>query len=303
MRPLLICIFYGITATMMNLSNKVMISLYEFRCTFLMLFAQYFLSVFVIEATRYYGIYKSLPRFHIDQAFETIHVSLAFIGNIVLGLIGMAYTNLPMYVALRKLVTAMIYSIDIFVLRKPVDLWSTLGVIFITAGALIAGCNDLTLSFIGLFFVLLSDVMCALQLQLMNKLKQKNDKLDALSQFYYTAVLSLPIVMVGVYTQEEYVDVALNPLTKTWNFVFWLSASSFVGLLCNFSITLCTTYNSPMATTITGNVKDLCSMFVGLVAFGDVVLSPLFLIGLLCSTTGAMIYSLGKLKSYKDSSV
>lgn len=122
MRPLLICLFYGLTATMMNLSNKVMITNFDFRCTFILLFVQYSFTVLVIEATRFLGIYKHLPEFSVETAFETLNVTLASMGNVTFGLFGMAYINLPMYVALRKLITAIIYAIDIFYLHKPYDL-------------------------------------------------------------------------------------------------------------------------------------------------------------------------------------
>lgn len=35
---MIICLFYGITATMMNIANKIMISYFNFRCTFIVKF-------------------------------------------------------------------------------------------------------------------------------------------------------------------------------------------------------------------------------------------------------------------------
>lgn len=69
---------------------------------------------------------------------------------------------------------------------------------------------------------------------------------------------------------------------------------SILGLICNIAIFLCTTYNSPMATTVTGNVKDLGSMLIGIICFPDVEPTPLFIFGLFISVVGAGVYTFAK---------
>jgi hypothetical protein len=139
-------------------------------------------------------------------------------------------------------------------------------------------------------------------LQLSNKLASKHPEMTAIVQSYYNGLLSLPLVFVLIYALEEHVTFATHPYTMSMSFVIGLFMISTVGFLSSFSSFLCTTQVSPMATTITGQLKDFISMFVGIVAFPDVIPTPLFISGLCISSLGALIYSIGKYLSSKNPS-
>jgi len=52
---------------------------------------------------------------------------------------------------------------------------------------------------------------------------------------------------------------------------------------------------SPMATSVTGNTKDILATIIGLFAFGDVVPTVNLIVGLIVSLIGAMLYSYSKI--------
>ena len=43
----------------------------------------------------------------------------------------------------------------------------------------------------------------------------------------------------------------------------WMALSSLLGVLMTYSTVLCNSYNSPLATSITGNTKDIISTLIG----------------------------------------
>mmetsp|Transcript_7178 Transcript_7178/g.10600 ORF Transcript_7178/g.10600 Transcript_7178/m.10600 type:complete len:299 (+) Transcript_7178:36-932(+) len=296
MKPLAICLLYGVTATLMNITNKFLIFTYEFSCTFIFMAAQYMLSLGIYEALRSKGM-KTIPQISYQDALDTLPVTLCFLGSIVFGLSGMAYVNLPMYVALRKLSTLVVFLMEIGFSQKLPDKWSSLGICLISLGALVAGSNDLTSDYFGFFLVFLANICTGLQLHLARLLKQKRKNLGALPQSYYNAMLGLPLVCILAYCTEEHISYSMHPYTGHLSFKIALGLACLVGFFCNIAVFLCTTHNSPMATTITGNMKDVVSMLVGLFAFPDVEPTEAFVTGLFCSMLGAAVYSFGKIKN------
>ena len=197
----------------------------------------------------------------------------------------------------------MIYLYDLTVLHKPTDWMAGSGVSLITIGAIITGANDLTADFAGFAFALTANCFTAWYLQLSNLIPTRHPEVTALTQAYYNAVIGLPIVWVLMLSVDEHVDMVTNPYAGRLSYQFTILGVCVLSILNAFMSNLCTTINSPMATTVTGNIKvtgrqDIVTMGVGLVAFGDVIVTPIFLFGLIVSTVGALVYSYSRLVAY-----
>jgi hypothetical protein len=54
---------------------------------------------------------------------------------------------------------------------------------------------------------------------------------------------------------------ALHVSIQSW--LTWMAISSGLGIVMTYSTVLCNSYNSPLATAVTGNVKDLVSTLIG----------------------------------------
>jgi solute carrier family 35 len=80
---------------------------------------------------------------------------------------------------------------------------------------------------------------------------------------------------------------------------FWvaLALSVSMGVLISFSISLCATVNSPVATAITGNFKDVVATLVGWALFGGFAATGKTVLGLLLSFAGAATFSISKLRA------
>jgi solute carrier family 35 protein len=237
------------------------------------------------------------------EAKECGKISVLSASNILFGAIGMKYVNLPMYIALRKLCTAKIFLIDVFVYNRPASYSSSAGVFFISLGAVIAGANDFTSDLLGYLIVFGSNLMNALLLIQIKVAKEKHDSLEALKQAYICSVISIPYILVLMYTFKEVDQISMSPFSETWELYWVIFFAGLLGIACNLTLFKAANEISPMATSIVGNAKDFISIFVGYVAFGDVNGNFLFVLGLCFSMFGAGVYSLGKLKEIKKISV
>jgi len=80
---------------------------------------------------------------------------------------------------------------------------------------------------------------------------------------------------------------------------FWLSFSlvAAMGPLITYSTTLCTTYNSPLATSITGNVKDIAVTLASALLFPGFSATASSVTGLGLSFAGALSYAVSSLRA------
>lgn len=67
--------------------------------------------------------------------------------------------------------------------------------------------------------------------------------------------------------------------------------SSLQAFLLNYTIFLCSTYNSPLVTSVTGQIKAVVQTIGGLFLFGAVPLTTSLMIGLLLGTIASFWYT------------
>ena len=295
MGDIIICLLYGLCSTLMNITSKTLISVYHVSPFYSLLLIQYSFITLISLKKKYVVSW--------GEAVECSKISVLSASNILFGAIGMKYVNLPMYIALRKLCTAKIYLIDIFVYKRAASISSTLGVLFISLGAVVAGFNDFTSDLTGYIVVFGSNLMNAMLLIQIKAAKDKYDSLESLKQAYICSVISVPYITVLMYTFNELELVGMSPYADTWELYWVILIAGILGIACNITLFKAANEISPMATSVVGNAKDFISIFIGYVAFGDVNGNFLFVSGLCFSMIGAGVYSIGKLNEIRKISV
>lgn len=127
-----------------------------------------------------------------------------------------------------------------------------------------------------------------------NRLAQSNPNLKAFGQSYYTSLIALPCLIALVRSAEEPIAISSNPLTCSLWFVLVLVVFSLIANANNYLLLACTSYVSPMATTVSGQIKDFASLLCGFVFFNDVQPNLWFIAGLSLSMLSAVYYTLAK---------
>jgi solute carrier family 35 len=242
----------------------------------------------------------TLPKLTISVARVVYPLTICWWTYVVSGLIALRYLNVPMFSTLRKFTALLVLIGERLMLnrRAPAPVWAAISVM--VSGGLIAGFTDLTMSVPGYIFAAVCCVSTALYLILIVRVGAAS-KLDTFGLLYYNNVLSVPLMLVYlVLFTNEMSGVVQYPRIADPTFWTFLLVSAAQATILNIAIFLCTKVNSPLATTITGQVKDIITISVGLFLFGDVKISAPNLVGLFLALVGSFLYSFVK---YRMSSV
>mmetsp|Transcript_34342 Transcript_34342/g.60140 ORF Transcript_34342/g.60140 Transcript_34342/m.60140 type:complete len:281 (-) Transcript_34342:1748-2590(-) len=275
-----LCLLYGSVSSVANLANKSLYSNFAHSFTFSYLFLQALFLLLVVKAFA--------PKFVWKEFKTATGFSVCFVCSLLFGLFGIGKVNLAMYVALRKLVTLMVYVWNFD--RKHFDPKTALAVFGISLGALLAGMDDISASFQGYLCVLIANLLTAATFQQSHVLSSKH-KITATSQCYYLSLITLPILGFCSWFYDHPSEFTSNQFAGS------LMVCSIAGCLNNLLMLKCCSEVSPLATSVTGQIKDFITVVAGLILFTDAKSSWGFLLGLGVSMSSAVGFAILKLRS------
>jgi len=230
--------------------------------------------------------------FSVETAKRLGMLGVAFTWMVLTGLAALKYVNVPMYSALRRLTTFIVIVAQFFMLGKTVSTEELLSVVAMVFGAIIASFGDLTFDLWGYILVGLNCATTAWYLVLIAK-KQRETGLNSFGLMFYNNIFSIPLITILVYF-SEYDDLVAFQHWRLFEFQITFLGSCLLAFALNYFVFLCSIVNSPLATSITGQLKAIVSTLLGLVLFGGVVMTTNLAVGLSVSTFGGLWY--GKVK-------
>lgn len=117
---------------------------------------------------------------------------------------------------------------------------------------------------------------------------------------YYNSLVALPLSLLCMVIFGEVQYLAAYERYSISLAIAVVAASS-LGVIMTFAVFWCTTTNSPVVTSVTGNVKDVISTFVGAALFPGFVATAYTVGGLATSFTGSALYTYAKLSGKSGS--
>nr|WOE55172.1 PhM00038.1 [Neoporphyra haitanensis] len=288
-RAVAACTLYGASSVAITFFNKAVFAVFHFHYPVFMTLVQILFCLSALRIASALGLLKLPP---VTKELAVIAFPLAFFWWLyaVTGLVALRYLTIPMFSTLRKFTTLVVLVGEAVILRKrsPPSVW--LSVVLIVAGGCLAGATDRSASAIGYLLVGICCVATAAYLVLIVRVGASSG-LDSVGMLYCNNLLSLPLVVafLAVGTSELRAVASFPSLTSP---AFWgvFGASSALATVLNFSVFFCTSVNSPLATTVTGQIKDVVTISVGSFAFGDVTLTPPNVAGLTLSLVGSALF-------------
>ncbi|XP_003372231.1 serine/threonine-protein kinase RIO3 [Trichinella spiralis] len=135
-----------------------------------------------------------------------------------------------------------------------------LAIFLMILGAIVAAVNDIYIDIIGCGYVLFNDLMTAA-----NTICAKEKMNNVIIYFEFW---------------------------KDWVFLLLFCCSCVGGYLLNMSTILCTHFNSPLATSCIGTIKNIFITYIGMVCTSDYAFSWPSFVGIHISLCGSLVYTI-----------
>ncbi|CAI7730124.1 unnamed protein product [Closterium sp. NIES-53] len=291
-RGLVIACFYGGMSVASVFINKAIFHVYHFNHPYTLVLGQTCFTLVLLLLMRRFRVIRLAPfQFYVFQ--RVFLLSFAFLLKLLLDMSALSRVNIPMYGVLKSSTTPFVLLLDYFLRSKKASARIQLAVYLTTAGGFIAGLGDLTFDLPGYILALSSALATAAYVVIVGKLGEEL-QLDSFTLLLYNNFWSLPFSILLVVWNGELVAVrqVLHPQSAMFLFYFVLSCAS--AFILNLATYLCTLVNDSLTTSIVGRTKSILQGLGGLFAFGDVLLNPTNLLGLLVNSCGIGWYAYEK---------
>ena len=159
----------------------------------------------------------------------------------------------------------MILLWDLVYLGRLADPGIIASVGLIVFATFLAGWDSLSSDLTGYAIVMLANVctVAAMGFQKAFSERVKGSKVSTFCIVYYNALIAMPLAGLCAVGTGELGVLANFPYLTDPGFAGSLCISCLMGLLLTYTSVLCVTYNSPLATSITGNLKDVVTTAIG----------------------------------------
>lgn len=295
-------LFYAICSLFITLVNKSILTSYVFPSYKVVALGQLVTTIVVLYLGKKMR-FISFPNYHRHIFVEIMPLPFIYLGNMVFGLGGTKELSLPMFTMLRRFSILMTMIAEYYVLSVVPNRNVKITVAMMIGGACIAALNDLGYNFQGYVFVLLNNFLTAINgVYTKKKLDPKKD-MGKYGLMYYCSLFMLPVTLVLILAGDDCEKLATYPYLRDPLFGVQFFLSCCMGFVLNYSIMLCTQYNSALTTTIIGCLKNILITYLGMFVGGDYVYSINNFIGINISIVGSILYTIVTFKPSKSKNV
>ena len=288
-----------------NIVNRVIFWQYKFKFNFtLILFQQTFCMIFFSLCAKYSEIFNTqtggISFFDFWKLkYQYIGYSIFFILKTVTSFLGyQLVTNIPMYVNLRKFLTAMTFIYQYFCKKKRISRINILVVILVTLGAFLTGIDDYSTDYKGYAAVFLKNMFNLVNLEISENFKQKNGVTN-LKLLVYNSFLSTPLLLITIFVNGEFFRM-INYFQEEHDFsyrnlTFFLFLSCSVVMVTNSSFFISNEKNTSLFTQLISDSKYIIITFISYFVLKSFALTWKNVTGIIFSTIAAIIITINSL--------
>ena len=288
-----------------NIVNRIIFWKYKFKFNFtLILLQQIFCMVFFSVCSKYSKIFitqtggVSMSDFW-KLKYQYIGYSIFFILKTLNSLLGyQLVTNIPMYVNLRKFLTAMTFIYQYFFKKKKISNINILVVILLTLGAFLTGIDDYSTDYKGYAMVFLKNMFNLINLEISENFKQKNGVTN-LKLLVYNSFLSTPLLFITIFINGEFFKV-INYFQEEHDFnykylIIYLFLSCSIVMITNASFFISNEKNTSLFTQLVSDTKYIVITFISYFVLKSFAITWKNMTGIIISTIAAIIITINSL--------
>ena len=285
--------------------NRIIFLKYKFKFNVTFIFLQqFFCLIFFSIVSKYSKLFHkqagevSFNDFY-KLKYQYIAYTIFFIIKTITSFLGyQLVTNIPMYVNLRKFLTAMTFIYQCCFKKKKISNINILVVILLTLGAFLAGIDDYSTDFKGYLAVFMKNSLNLINLEVSENFKKKNGVTN-LKLLVYNSFLSTPLLLVSIFTFGEF-----KRLVKYFNdehdfnyvsLFFYLFISCTVVMITNSSFFISNEKNTSLFTQLLSDTKYIVITLISYSVLKTFSFTCKNILGLLISTLAAIIITISTL--------
>ena len=288
-----------------NIVNRIIFLQYKFKFNLTLIFLQqFFCMIFFYISSKCSKIFHkqtgeiSFNDFY-KLKYQYIAYSIFFIIKTINSFLGyQLVTNIPMYVNLRKFLTAMTFIYKFFFKKQKISNINIFVIFLLTLGALLAGIDDYSTDYKGYIAVFMKNTLNLVNLEVSENFKKKNGVTN-LKLLVYNSFLSTPILFIGIFIGGEYKKILTYfKDNNEFNYIFlyfYIFISCAVILVTNSSFFISNEKNTSLFTQLLSDTKYI---FITLISY-SVLKTFSFtwknILGLFISTLAAFIITISTL--------
>ncbi|OQV16464.1 UDP-N-acetylglucosamine/UDP-glucose/GDP-mannose transporter [Hypsibius exemplaris] len=289
LKKILSALGYAVASLLMMTVNKTVLTSYGFPSYEVLGLGQIVATVVVLRTAKALT-WISFPDANTNGARRAWPLSLIFIGNLFFGLGGTKKLSLPMFTVLRRFSILFTMIAEVIFLKGRPSVKVQLSVYGMIIGSIVAASGDLGFDAVGYFFLLINDVFTAANGVATKKLLNSKE-LGEYGLLYYNSLFVLVPLLTFVVMSGQFEKALSFQRWSEWGFIVGFFLSCFMGFIINYTIVMCTMYNSALTTTVIGALKNILTVYIGMGIGGDYLFSWINFLGLNISVVASLFYS------------
>ncbi|CEF59483.1 PLAT/LH2 domain and DENN domain and RUN domain and Triose-phosphate transporter domain and dDENN domain and uDENN domain and Lipase/lipooxygenase, PLAT/LH2 domain-containing protein [Strongyloides ratti] len=284
-------IFYALTSIAIVFVNKILLTNLKFPSFIWVGIGQMAATILILYIGSFKGTY-TLPKCDSSIVRKIFPLPLIYLVNLITGLGGTQKINLPMFTVLRRFSILITMILEFMLLKVRPTFAVKVSVFLMILGSIVAAINDLAFDTYGYILIFVNDLCTAANGVYMKK-KLDAKELGQNGLLYFNALFMILPTVVFAYLTNDTQKLVEHYTTDdiTMSIIICFLISCVCGFILNYSLVLCTHYNSALTTCCVGTLKNLFVTYVGMFSSGDYVFSLANFIGVNISVTGSLLYT------------
>lgn len=297
------CVIYSASSCSMVLVNKSLASSFNHfleegtNLNILLVVFQAVITLLAVIFSKNFG-WIEVPKFDKSVATKWAPINICFCLMLFTGMASLQHNSVPMVSIFKNLTNILITIGDYYFFGKSAELlvWLAFGIML--AGAVFAAREDISITFIGMFWMAMNCLSTAGYILYM-KHATNTIKLSKFGMIFYNNLLCtfflFPCTIWNGQLDRFLQTEALHTFDYAWKNVF----AGLIGFLLNFASLNCVENTGPTTYAIVGSLTKIPITLLGWYLFKSVITPETwFFIGI--SMTGGFLYSYAKIKSAKE---
>eukprot|EP00126_Sphaerothecum_destruens_P001902 Sdes_comp15336_c0_seq2m4199 len=183
---------------------------------------------------------------------------------------------------------------EYFLQRKTPSSITLQAVFLMLLGAFLSGVKDSRFDLNSYLIVFFYNSITAIYLVLINRVSSSL-KVSSFDLMFYNSFFCAPLIfLISSFKNDFFIAFTQFPHLSSLGFQISLAGSSFLAFALNYTIFWNTRVNSALSQTVSGQVKDLLTVFLGVYFFNSQSMDSMEAFACLVGFVGSAYYAYGK---------